>query len=114
MTNGMHDDMERTESVATPGRPSSTVRSVERCIDIIDMLAARRLPMSLSELSRAISTPKSTTLTIVRTLVHRGLLSFDPATKQYQIGLGLSRYASERPRKVDLITLATPFLEALA
>lgn len=117
MINEMRDDIEPAQQAAvgmTSAPSSSTVRSVERCIDIIDMLAARRLPMSLSELSRATSTPKSTTLTIVRTLVHRGLLSFDAATKRYQIGLGLARYASERPRKVDLFTLASPFLEALA
>lgn len=98
-----------------PGaKPSATVRSVERCIDIIDVLSTRRTAMSLSELSRAIDTPKSTTLTIVRTLVHRGLLSFDTDTKHYQIGLGFSRYMTERPRRVDLISLATPFLESLA
>jgi DNA-binding IclR family transcriptional regulator len=106
---------ESTSSPSTPSaRPSATVRSVERCIDIIDVLSSRRTSMSLSELSRAVDTPKSTTLTIVRTLVHRGLLSFDLETKHYQIGLGFSRYMSERPRRVDLISLATPFLEVLA
>jgi DNA-binding IclR family transcriptional regulator len=94
--------------------PSTTVRSVERCIDIVDALASARAAMSLSALSRAIQTPKSTTLTIVRTLVRRGLVAIDPATKLYQIGLGFARYTSERPQSVSLIEVAAPFLESLA
>jgi DNA-binding IclR family transcriptional regulator len=94
--------------------PSTTVRSVERCIDIIDLLATARQPMSLSAISRAIGSPKSTTLTIVRTLVQRGLLALEPATRHYHIGLGFARYTSEQPRQVDLVELATPLLQALA
>jgi DNA-binding IclR family transcriptional regulator len=93
---------------------SATVRSVDRCIDIIDLLAKERRALSLSAISRAISTPKSTTLSIVRTLVRRGLLAVDPQTRQYQLGLGFSRYVFQQPRRVDLVELSAPFLERLA
>jgi hypothetical protein len=43
------------------------VRSVERCIDILDLLVAQEREMTLSELATAIGAPKSTTLTVVRT-----------------------------------------------
>jgi DNA-binding IclR family transcriptional regulator len=108
------DTSSATFGAADAMRPSTTVRSVERCIDIIDVLAKSRGPMSLSAISRAIDTPKSTTLTIVRTLVQRGLLAMDPVTKLYRIGLGFARYTSEQSRRVDLIELAAPFLRALA
>lgn len=101
-------------SPAVAARASTAVRSVERCIDILDILANAPSAMSLSMISRAIQTPKSTTLTIVRTLVQRGLVTMDPATKLYQIGLGFARYTAERPRRADLIEVATPSLEALA
>lgn len=45
------------------------------CIDIVDALASARAAMSLSALSRAIQAPKSTMLTIVRTLARRGLVT---------------------------------------
>ena len=93
-------------AAAGVARPSATVRSVERCIDIIDVLATSRRPLSLSAISRAIDTPKSTALTIVRTLVQRGLLAMDPATKLYEIGLGFGRYTSGQSRRVDLIDRA--------
>jgi DNA-binding IclR family transcriptional regulator len=93
---------------------SATVRSVERCIDIIDLLAHHGEMMTLSAISRAIDTPKSTTLTIVRTLVRRGLVALDPQTRRYQLGLGFSRYVFEQPKRVDLVDLARPFLERLA
>ena len=95
-------------------RQSSTVRSVERCIDILEALASAHSPMSLSGISRAIGSPKSTTLTIVRTLLARGLLQQDAATKQYQIGLGFARFTSIQPQAPRLIDIATPYLEALA
>ena len=53
------------------------VRSVERCIDILDLLVAQDREMTLSELATAIAAPKSTTLTVVRTLVGRGLVAYD-------------------------------------
>jgi len=93
---------------------STTVRSVDRCIDIMDLLARDRGALTLSAISRAIGTPKSTTLSIVRTLARRGLVALDPATRRYQIGLGFSRYVFQKPTSVDLIELASPFLEALA
>src|SRR5690349_10021706 len=92
---------------------SSTVRSVERCIDILDLLARERAGMTLSALSRAIETPKSTTLTIVRTMVARGLVAHEASTKLYSLGLGLSRYFQPDARKVNLIDIATPSLESL-
>ncbi len=93
---------------------SSTVRSVERCIDILDLLARERAGMTLSALSRAIETPKSTTLTIVRTMVARGLVAHEASTKLYSLGLGLSRYFQPDAHKVSLIDVATPALESLA
>jgi DNA-binding IclR family transcriptional regulator len=93
---------------------STTVRSVDRCIDIIDLLARDRGSMTLSAISRATATPKSTTLTIIRTLARRGLVALDPATRRYQIGLGFSRYLVEQPKRIDLVELAAPFLQALA
>jgi DNA-binding IclR family transcriptional regulator len=93
--------------------PSSSVRSIERCIDILDLLVAHDRAMSLTELAGEMRAPKSTVLTILRTLVGRGLVAVDPRTKVYRTGLGFTRYAASAQIEVDLHDLAMPHLETL-
>ena len=70
--------------------------------------------MSLGDIVRDVSTPKSTTLNIVRTLARRRLLEIDGATKKYRVGhLHLALVGSAR-ETVDLARLARPHLDALA
>lgn len=91
-----------------------TVRSVERTIDVLELLAAPGRALLLTEIAREVGAPKSTTLDILRTLVARGLLALDPRTKTYRVGLGLSRFAPERTPGLDVGAMAKPHLEALA
>lgn len=95
------------------GTGSANVRSIERCIDILDVLVAHDREMSLTELASAIEAPKSTVLTILRTLVGRGLVAVDPRTKLYRTGLGFTRYAASTQIEIDLRDLALPHLEEL-
>lgn len=95
-----------------PGIVSAGVRSVERCIDILDLLVAQEREMSLTELATAIGAPKSTALNIVRTLVERGLLAYDGKTRCYRVGLGFTRYAKAQV-EVSLRDIAIPHLKAL-
>lgn len=88
------------------------VRSVERCIDILDLLVAQDREMTLSELSAAIGAPKSTTLTVVRTLVGRGLVAYDARSRLYRVGLGFTRFAKAQV-EVDLRDIAIPHLRRL-
>lgn len=90
-----------------------TVRSVERTVDVLELLGVSGRTLPLSEIARELGTPKSTTLDILRTLVARGLLALDPRTKTYRVGLGLQRFAAERAPALDLAALAKPHLESL-
>lgn len=91
---------------------SSGVRSVERCIDILDLLVAHDRSMSLTDLATALDAPKSTVLTILRTLLGRGLVAYDPRTRLYRVGLGFTRYARAQI-EVDLRDIAIPHLQTL-
>ena len=51
---------------------NQTIRSVERTIDLLQVLH-RRSPISLSQLSKATSTPKSSVLRILLTLQNSGV-----------------------------------------
>ncbi len=84
---------------------SDTVRSIDRCFDIVEMLMASVREMSLAEISRTLDAPKSTVLTILRTMVARGVLALDEERKVYRLGLGFARFASHAE---------TPTLQAMA
>jgi DNA-binding IclR family transcriptional regulator len=90
------------------------VRSVDRAIDVIAAVARGDAPMTLGDIVRAVSAPKSTTLNIVRTLVRRRLLETDGATKKYRVGRLLLALVGSARESVDLARLARPRLNALA
>jgi len=90
------------------------VRSVDRAIDVLELLARSGQPMSLAEIFRAVNTPKSTTLNIVRTLVRRRILELDPVSKKYKAGHLLLALAGHAGHSVDLASLSRPFLQQLA
>ena len=100
-----------THAVVQQAQLSSPVRSVERCIDILDLLATNARAISLGDISRGVGAPKSTVLTIVRTLVARGLVVRDDEHKLYR--LGAARWGGV-PERVDLATLARGHLQRLA
>jgi DNA-binding IclR family transcriptional regulator len=91
-----------------------TVRSVERAVAILEYLARADAPAPLHELSAAIHAPKSTTLTIARTLAARRFLTFDQARKAYELGPRLGEFASRASAAADLRPVARPHLERLA
>ena len=92
---------------------SDTVRSIDRCFDILEMLMDSGREMSLADISRNLEAPKSTVLTIVRTLTARGLLALDEVRKVYGIGVGFSRFATHGLHPVSLEAIAKPHLEKL-
>src|SRR3990172_9578885 len=91
-----------------------TVRSVERTIDMLELLATPGRSLSLTQLARGVRAPKSTVLTIARTLVARGVLAVDRETRTYRLGLGLARFNPRGAGTLGLSALAKPHLEALA
>jgi IclR family KDG regulon transcriptional repressor len=68
--------------------------SIERAFAILEFLDGSRRGWNISELSRKLRIPKSTTHVIVLTLQRLGYLTLDPRTREYSLGLkvyGLGR-----------------------
>ena len=68
--------------------------SIERAFAILEYLDGSRRGRNISELSRTLGIPKSTTHVIVRLLQRLGYLSLDECKRQYSLGLkvyGLGR-----------------------
>src|SRR5580704_12716566 len=70
------------ESTARDG----SVKSVERCIDVLFVLSER--PMTLTEVGSKSGLSKSTALRMLGTLAYGGLVIKDPLSGTYQLGPG--------------------------
>jgi len=64
--------------------------SVERAFAILEFLDGSRRGWNISELSRKLRIPKSTTHVIVLTLERLGYLTLDTRTREYSLGLKVS------------------------
>lgn len=78
-----------------PVRPVGAVRSA---VDILRCLGASEGRLRLADITRSLGLNGSTTLNILRTLEHEGLVVFDRETKRYGLGHGLVDLA--RPLQV--------------
>jgi DNA-binding IclR family transcriptional regulator len=81
----MYDDV----AAMTP-RKDLHATSVERAFAILEFLDGSRRGWNISELSRKLRIPKSTTHVIVLTLERLGYLTLDTRTREYSLGLKVS------------------------
>jgi DNA-binding IclR family transcriptional regulator len=90
-------------------RPPSVV---DRVLDLLGAFTAERPQLTLSELSRRVGLPLSTTHRLAGELTRRGALVRDEAGV-YRVGLWLWEVASLAPHGAELRESAMPFLEDL-
>jgi DNA-binding IclR family transcriptional regulator len=92
----------------------SSVQSVERAILILKSFSLETPERSVGELSFELGLHKSTVSRLIRTLERGGLLSRDPDTKRYRLGLDLIGLASQVTSHMDVRDRARPALRQLA
>jgi IclR family transcriptional regulator, acetate operon repressor len=68
---------------------SGGVQSVERALDVLEVLAGAGKEMGISELGQATSLPYATIHRLTSTLVARGYMRQDPRTRKYVLGARL-------------------------
>lgn len=69
------------------GPPARAVKSADRAVDVLEVLAAGPHRLTLSELHRSLGVPKSSLYGLLQTLVARGWLETDLRGTSYGIGL---------------------------
>jgi IclR family transcriptional regulator, acetate operon repressor len=89
------------------------VRSVERAITILDVLAAGGWRTG-AEIARELHVHRSTALRLLGTLERHALVERDPRNAKYRLGRRLSQLASVVSGESDLRTVARPVCEGLA
>jgi DNA-binding IclR family transcriptional regulator len=97
---------------ATHRTPS--VPAVQRAFLILDFLARSRRGATVSQLTRALSLPKSTSHSLLLTLERSGYTQRDPCSGRYRLGLRLYGLANLALNGISLREQAAPFLRQLA
>ncbi len=90
------------------------VPAVTRAVRILRRLGASTEPLGVNRLARDLDLIPSTCLHILRVLTAEGLVEFDPATKRYQLGVGILAIARAAIQRNDFATLAQPLLATLS
>lgn len=93
---------------------SSGVQSVERAIAILRSFSTERPERGVGELSRELGLHKSTVSRLMMTLERGGLLSRNPETQRYRLGIDLIGLAAQVISYMDVREVARPPLRKLA
>jgi DNA-binding IclR family transcriptional regulator len=90
------------------------VPAVTRAVTILKYLARVDAPIGVVQLANALKIIPSTCLHILRVLNNDGLVSFQPATKKYQLGAGILALAKAFESKDALVQAVRPHLESIS
>ena len=91
----------------------TTIRSVEKALDIIEWLAHERTMVSLKSLSKSVGLNQSTVFRILKTLEQRGYVEQDTSTKQYGLGMKVIELGSSLLEEMEVYTQALPFMQKI-
>ncbi|MGR3503119.1 IclR family transcriptional regulator [Pseudaestuariivita sp.] len=94
--------------------PGAGDGTVGKALDVLDLVAAQGRPVRFAPLLDASPLPKATLYRLLQTLTNQGMLSFDPDTQTYALGLRLVRLAHTAWRHSSLAPIARPHVDALA
>ena len=87
--------------------------AVDRAMSLFELLSTSENGLTLSELSRKLNMPKSTTHYLIYTLATRGYVR-QTTRRHYSLGLYFAKLANASTAELDLRKLATPHLRKIA
>jgi IclR family transcriptional regulator, KDG regulon repressor len=91
----------------------NTVQSVDRALQLIDIVSQHRNGCGVTELAHALDISKSTVFRLVSSLVNYGYIEQHLETKNYKLGYKLLELNTRLLDSIDLRTQALPFLKEL-
>jgi DNA-binding IclR family transcriptional regulator len=92
----------------------STVKSADRVLDLLELLCSTGHPMTHTEISSALSIPKSSMSQLLGNLERRGYLSFQAGPNVYELGPAVSRLAEGSKSSSDFIHIAQKVVDVIA
>jgi IclR family transcriptional regulator, acetate operon repressor len=112
----MASTLQDIELINTPrdaARPATTIKSVERALDLMEALSRSGGSLTLSELSADTGLNNSTCHHLVSTLMTRGYIGQNPRTREYALGNKVFDLSDARARQFDFVDVAMPVLREL-
>lgn len=91
-----------------------TVRSLERGIDILLSFTKQRPFQTVEEIARAIDVPRSSVYRFLSSLKNAGLVEQEPQSGRYTLGLKVLELGEIVHGRLELETIAIPFIKKLA
>lgn len=91
-----------------------TIPSLDRAVQVLELLAHEQKGLTLTELTTRTGIPKSTLFRILATLENRSCIGLIAGSKKYQLGLKVWELGSAYVEQSDLDTAATAHMQELA
>jgi len=98
---------------SSSGKAGRTIQSIDRALDILDILAAADGERPLGEVAGKAGLNSSTCHHLLATLVKRGYVGRNPRTRCYFLGARITELSDRRLKQFSLIELAMPELRQL-
>ncbi|MDX1612825.1 MAG: IclR family transcriptional regulator [Candidatus Promineifilaceae bacterium] len=90
-----------------------TIQSIDRAVAILRSFTESEPELGVTELARRLGLHKSTVSRILSTLQQQGLVSQNPDTNRYRLGLGLISLAGVALGSLDVRAVSQPYLNDL-
>ena len=88
--------------------------TVGKALAVLDLVAGFGRPVRFAELQDRSALPKATLYRMCQTLIGQDMLTVDPETGRYALGMRLVRLAHAAWTQASLAPIARPFIDALA
>ncbi|MGQ0543715.1 MAG: IclR family transcriptional regulator [Betaproteobacteria bacterium] len=89
------------------------VKSADRVLDVLELLARQGQPMSHTEIAAALGIPKSSLTQLLRNLCARQYIASPPGAQAFAIGPAVFTLAQRGRRGRDLAAIAQPLVEQI-
>jgi DNA-binding IclR family transcriptional regulator len=109
----LSEDARGAANTSSPITAVGAVKSADRTIDVLELLASAPRPLTLGEIHRKLGVPKSSLHSLLHTLVMRSWLKTDERNSSYSIGLRALRAGASYLERDPVIEAAGPLLTRL-
>ncbi len=97
----------------TVKKPNQLIKSLDRAIDILELVVGKENGMGVTEISRELDIHKSTVYRLLDTLKYRGYLEKNEDNHKYFAGINLFELSSKVLNDIDSRIRVRPYLEEL-
>jgi DNA-binding IclR family transcriptional regulator len=100
-------------TAAAPGRDTGTVQTLQRGLQVLEMIVAAAEPVRLADVARELEMDRASAFRLLQTLERNGFVTKDPKGKRYAVGGKLLAWTTAMSEEVGLIRVARPYLQRI-